>query len=145
MFYFHPLFPVSLWLLELACMEYSGNTFLVNGLLKVMSVKLKFNASPLRPHSCLSKGKLKLSSLLSLLIVCFTAVLSSWFLSFVAVKRVKAKNGSLEKDECMNTANLSSILEQLSIWEKKLYKEVKGRGNTKLGRMVGVVGRDDGT
>ncbi|KAI8030163.1 Nitrate regulatory gene2 protein [Camellia lanceoleosa] len=52
-------------------------------------------------------------------------VLSSWFLSFVAVKRVKAKNGSLEKDECMNTVNLSSILEQLSTWEKKLYKEVK--------------------
>lgn len=45
--------------------------------------------------------------------------------AFGAVNKVKAIGGNDVKDVCMNSANLSSTLEKLYMWEKKLYMEVK--------------------
>ncbi|KAA8531127.1 hypothetical protein F0562_005836 [Nyssa sinensis] len=46
------------------------------------------------------------------------------------VRIAKAKNGNLENDICMNSRNLSSTLEKIYLWEKKLYEEVKRDPNT---------------
>ncbi|XP_057492396.1 protein ALTERED PHOSPHATE STARVATION RESPONSE 1-like [Actinidia eriantha] len=45
--------------------------------------------------------------------------------AFGAANKDKAWNGNPEKEACVTSANLSSTLEKLYVWERKLYKEVK--------------------
>ncbi|KAL6958056.1 hypothetical protein U1Q18_040406 [Sarracenia purpurea var. burkii] len=45
--------------------------------------------------------------------------------AFGAIKKAKANNEGLEANVCVKSANLSSTLEKLYVWERKLYKEVK--------------------
>ena len=84
--------------------------------------------------------------MLSYLITYFTAAFSHRILSFVspsvatstspmyvklkrsafgAANKDKAWNVTHENEACVTSANLSSTLEKLYVWERKLYKEVK--------------------